>query len=381
MKIIVLGMLLTVMQAAPPVPRKAADNSTQAPANSKTQSKPSKAPSLPSPAPTETSGNRPTKPDGSEESQKYSEHPIVISKLPAVALATPKRDWADWGVWIFSGLLTVVGFLQVGLLYYTLKAIKRQRDWMKRQTIILVEYNKATRDAANAAAKSAAATESSVGLLEKQATEMQKQTQHLEGSVATAQVSANAAKLSADIAARVSIPTLVIEDFGPADTGAANLAAMLQFPKVNITVQNYGQSPALLKFWTLIFTCEDLPAEPDYWKHPGSGIVLDRTVVEPNTSFTLPQPESWKRTELSLDDVQAIINHKKKLWAYGFICYDDIFGVRRRLKFCEFALNVTEGWVQWMGDFCPPIYRGIEGFPWGQAARKAENPNEAKQPN
>ena len=39
---------------------------------------------------------------------------------------------------------------------------------MKRQTVILVEYNKATRYAANATAKSAAATESSVGLLERQ---------------------------------------------------------------------------------------------------------------------------------------------------------------------------------------------------------------------
>lgn len=212
-----------------------------------------------------------------------------------------------------------------------------------------------------------------------QISEMEKQTSHLEGSVAATKESAKAAKLSADIASRVSIPTLVIEHFGPADTGAANLEAMLQFPKVSIVVKNYGQSPALLKFWTLIFTCEDLPAEPDYWNHPGSGIVLERTVVEPNASYTLPQPESWKRTELSLEDVKAIINHKKKLWAYGFICYDDIFGsARRRLKFCELALNVREGWIDWFGDFSPPTYRGVEEFPWAQIADKGQNANQAE---
>jgi hypothetical protein len=153
MKLLVLTVLLSVMQATPPVPRKTPDNPTQTTANIKTQSKPRKTPPLPSPAPTETSGNRPTEPDGSEDGQKYTEHPIVISKLPAVALATPKRDWADWGTWVFNLFLVGVGGLQVGLLYYTLKTIRRQRDWMKRQTIILVEYNKATREMADAASQ------------------------------------------------------------------------------------------------------------------------------------------------------------------------------------------------------------------------------------
>jgi hypothetical protein len=212
-----------------------------------------------------------------------------------------------------------------------------------------------------------------------------RQSKVLERSVAAAEKSAEAAKLSADIAARVSIPRLVIEKFEPADAGAANLAAMLQYPNVKIVIKNYGQTPALLKFWNIVFTCEELTAEPDYWNEHGSSIILERDVIEPNQPYTIPPIPSWKRAELSPEDVEAIINHKKKLWAYGFICYDDIFrSARWRMKFCELALNVREGWIQWESSFSPLVYQGTEEFPWGLArggGQKAENPNGAEQPN
>ncbi|MGB9120470.1 MAG: hypothetical protein WCE73_07620, partial [Candidatus Angelobacter sp.] len=69
--------------------------------------------------------------------------------------------------------LFIAGVVGIYVAIRTLKTIKRQAEWMKRQTIILAEYNKATRDAADATAKSAAATERTVGLLEKQANLME----------------------------------------------------------------------------------------------------------------------------------------------------------------------------------------------------------------
>lgn len=57
--------------------------------------------------------------------------------------------------------------------------------------------------------------------------------------------------------------------------------------------------------------------------------------------------------------------------AYGFICYYDLFGSPlRRFKFCEYALNVTEGWIQWVGGFSPEAYRGTDDFPMKNAAPK-----------
>lgn len=248
MKVLVFAVFLAVMQAAPPVPGKAANNAAHATTNIKAQSKPSQTPSLPSPATAETNSNRPTKTDSSQESQKYREYPVVISKLPAVALDAPKRDWADWGTWGFNLLLVAVGGLQVALLCWTLRVIRRQAKEMIRQRI----------------------------LMRKQWGEMSQQTASLKEYVDETKKIAKSSVDSANIAARVSIPTLVIEKFETGGTGAANLEAMLQYPKVKVVIKNYGQTPAFLRSWTIVFTCEELPPVPDYKDHPASGIVLER---------------------------------------------------------------------------------------------------------
>jgi hypothetical protein len=218
-----------------------------------------------------------------------------------------------------------------------------------------------------------------------------RQAKVLERSVAAAEKSAEAAKRSADIAVRVSIPTLVIEQFEHEDTGVADLRAMLQYPKVNIVIKNYGQTPAFLRSWSIVFTCEDLPPIPDYWNQPGhpglkplaTGIPLERNVVQPGNTYTLPELEERKRTKFSPEDIEAIINHEKQLWCYGFVWYNDLFGnPLRRFKFCERALNVMDGWIEWVGVFSPEAYRGTDDFPLKnatpkekQAEEQPDNPN------
>lgn len=264
-------------------------------------------------------------------------------------------------VTLFTGVLAGVGILQLVVMFLTWLVYRRQAREMRKQRHEM-------RQQRHVMHLQRRTMQGQLARMTAQISEMEKQTAHLEGSVIAAKTSAQAAKLSADLATRVSFPTLVIEKFEPANAGAANLAAMLQYPNVKIVIKNYGQTPALLKFWTIVFTCDELPAEPQYWNQPGSGIVLERDVIEANQPYTIPPINSWRRAELSLEDVEAIINHKKRLWAYGFICYDDIFrSARWRLKFCEFALNVREGWIQWESGFSPPIYQGTEEFPWGLA--------------
>lgn len=162
--------------------------------------------------------------------------------------------------------------------------------------------------------------------------------------VEAAQKSAEAAKISADLAARVSIPTLVVEKFEVGETGAANLEAFLQYPQISMTVKNCGQTPAFLKWWTVIFTADDLPDTPLYNKGPARGMVLEKVIVEPSRSYTLPALFFPYRTELPIKDVRAIIDRQATLSVYGFICYGDLFGSPlRRLKFCETALNLFDG--------------------------------------
>jgi hypothetical protein len=338
MKTLILAVLLTTMQTSPPVPRQGANNPAAASSNGKSQSNTEKPPTPPSVLVNGKEEPRTAQRNSPKQSDKNTEHSVIIRELPPVTVTTPKRDWADWGYWVFSLLLAVVGALQVWLLARTLRAINRQ-----------------------------AAT-------------MEKQTKALEESVKVAETSADAAKKSADIAACVSIPTLVIEKFEHGDTGAANLEAMLQYPKVKVMIKNYGQTPALLRSWTIVFTCDELPPVPDYPDHkdnPASGIVLERDVVQPNGSYTLPELHYWHRKEFSLEDVRAIINREKGLYAYGFICYYDLFGSPlRRFKFCEYALNFTDGHIQWVGGFSPEAYRGTDDFPLKNSAieeKKAED--------
>src|SRR5215472_6828286 len=280
---------------------------------------------------------------------------LFITVLPAVVLDAPKRDWADWGTWGFNALLVVVGVLQVLLLLFTLRFIRKQTREMRRQRV----------------------------LMRKQWGEMWQQTASLKDYVEETKKIAKSTVDNANIAASVSVPRLVIDKFEQV-VGLADLRAMLQFPKVKVVIKNYGQTPAFLKSWNIIFTCEELPLVPDYWNQPGqpgvriraAGIMLEREVVEPNQPYTLPELMHWHRTEFSPEDVQAIIDRKKQLWCYGFICYHDLFGnPPQRFKFCEYALNVMSGGVQWVEAFFVPAYRGTDDYPLTRPIPTEAEPN------
>ena len=195
--------------------------------------------------------------------------------------------------------------------------------------------------------------------MESQLTEMKQQS-------ITAGKSADAAKTSADIAAGVSIPTLVIHEFETGDVGAADVTAFFQYPKVKISIKNYGNTPAFLKWWSLCFSCEELPEIPIY-DGPGDGMILDKIVVQPNETYTFPPLGFPHQQGFSLEDVGAIVNREKMFCAYGYICYGDIFGnPLRRLKFCETVLNIIPGYeaiCDWHEGICPRQYAGIEQFP------------------
>jgi hypothetical protein len=187
MIIVTLAVFLTVVQTAPPIPRKAADNSAQVATQVKNESTTKQAPALPSPAPLKTDSDGPPKTDSKEQRPNNAEHTVGISKLPPVSVT---RDWADWGVWVFSLLLVVVGVLQVGLLRSTLGAIRRQADEMGRQVDLAFGQLRA---------------------MHEQITEMSTQTDVLEKSVAVAKESADATKDSVNTMKAKERARIVVE--------------------------------------------------------------------------------------------------------------------------------------------------------------------------
>ena len=133
MKILALAVLMAVVQAPLPVPRKATDNPAGTAADIQSKGENNQANSAPSPSTLKASGNGPAKTDGGEQHPNDAEHTVGISKLPPVTLNPAKRDAADWGYWVFNLLLVVVGVLQVILLHQTMKIVQRQTDIMGRQ--------------------------------------------------------------------------------------------------------------------------------------------------------------------------------------------------------------------------------------------------------
>jgi uncharacterized coiled-coil protein SlyX len=336
------------MQATRPVPRKVPNNSAstsqsvQSHANGK-----STRTATPAPGPQVTANPQEEDKKRGDTGATNTDSAVVIREPVPVSVI---KDWADYLAIFSSFLLFIIGAVGVCFAVKTLDAINKQAAEMALQRAAMQDQ--------------LTTMQGQFGEMQKQAAEMEKQTRHLE-------ISVSAAKTSADIAARVSIPTLVIDKFEQGYVGAANLEATLQFPNVNIVIKNYGQTPAFLRSWNIIFTCEELPLPPDYWHQPGypevrlpaAGIMLEKDVVQPSQSYTLPALPSWKRTEISLEDVRSIVDRKKHLWAYGFICYYDLFGSPlRRIKFCELALNFHDGWIGWTAGFSPQSYVGTEDY-------------------
>jgi hypothetical protein len=123
MKWLYIAVLLAVVQASVPVPRKTADGPARA---SNHVDKAAQAAQTPTPA-----AMAPVDPIQADPAQDTRQNPdpkdagktVVIGKLPTVSVG---RDWADWVLWIFSGLLAIAGLCGIGFAYKTLKLIERQ---------------------------------------------------------------------------------------------------------------------------------------------------------------------------------------------------------------------------------------------------------------
>jgi hypothetical protein len=135
--ILILAMILSVVKTAPPVPLQAP--SIAAGASTENQGQAAKPPSAAGPNQPRAT-NRNTAQDGTKD----TDHTIAISKLPPVAVSNPRRDWADWGTWLFTCLLAITSLLQIWLLWKTFRVASTQADIVKGQETQMIEAGKQT---------------------------------------------------------------------------------------------------------------------------------------------------------------------------------------------------------------------------------------------
>lgn len=96
--------------------------------------------------------NSPANRPSVQETQTDTQHPVVVRELPPLTINT-RRDWADWGTWLFTCLLAITSMLQVWLLCRTLVFARRQTHEIKRQRSYMRLQWKAMRDQINLAEK------------------------------------------------------------------------------------------------------------------------------------------------------------------------------------------------------------------------------------
>jgi hypothetical protein len=217
------------------------------------------------------------------------------------------------------------------------------------------------------------AMQGQLGQMEKQTAELKSAEETALIAARAAVVNAKAAKVSADIAAGVSLPVLKISQFGIGPVNVSSNLAFFRRPKFEITVKNWGQTPAFLWSWTLNMTCEKLPETPVY-SGIAAGMPLEKQVIPGGGSFTLPELAFHRQYDFSVDDATAVMEHKKLLTVYGYICYGDIFGnPLRRLKFCEVLLNIFGDLnFDWTELFSDPPYVGTDLYPVKQKRETGE---------
>jgi hypothetical protein len=154
MKHILITVLLAVMQTLPPVPRKTANSPDSTTQNVKKDANNNQAPAAKPATAINPVTPKPEQNPSDPPSPKDADQSISVSKLPAVSV---DRNWADWVLWGFNGLLVIAGFLGIRVAYKTLKNIARQTRSIHHQAIQVRKQTQILNKSAKAAQKAAEA--------------------------------------------------------------------------------------------------------------------------------------------------------------------------------------------------------------------------------
>jgi hypothetical protein len=302
MKVLAFAVLLTVMQAARPVPQQAADSAAGASnplqkdaSDKKAQSGTPVITAKPRPAESDQSDSSNNSDDGKQDTQ----HSIRINKLLPATIPSPKRDWADWGTWGFTFLLAITSGFQVWLLCRTLTFVRRQTHEMKRQRVTMGGQLK---------------------VMQGQLAAMERQTGHLEASVWAAQASANAADKSIELVinkerARLRVEPLEL-DLAEAPTYFARY--LVEF---NGTTPAFISSSGALGIITASIEQTENPFIPDLFIPP---------VISASTESEVRSAPLWGLRLVSRRD---LVTNTLFIHFFGYIKYLDVFDKERETVF------------------------------------------------
>jgi hypothetical protein len=175
--------------------------------------------------------------------------------------------------------------------------------------------------------------------------------ERFEEQVAIARDSANAARMSAQAAIGVEIARVLISNIEFQWNSVGNLVGNLQFPKVTISVKNYGRTPAFVSNQASeMLVATVLPEIPEY---PNAHDLIG-CVIEGKDTYDLPVARL--RQAIPMETIDAIVKGKTFVWIYGHLFYRDFLHDPHWLKFC------AQLFVYYGEGYSGPV-RVIEGGP------------------
>jgi hypothetical protein len=152
-KYLILAVLMAVTQTPSPIPPKALDSHTATGQTVTNNPKSDKAPSTQPPTSVGTSVAD-QQHVGSTTKSEDTQQAIRVRELPRVSIT---KDWSDWGIWAFNGLLVIVGAFQLLVLWRQAKIMKAQAEIMAEHAAHLKGLVTAAEDNAKAASAAAEA--------------------------------------------------------------------------------------------------------------------------------------------------------------------------------------------------------------------------------
>jgi hypothetical protein len=329
MKYLTFAVLLAVMQASPPVPRKAADNRTSTGHGIEQNASANKQPAANSPSPVKAVTSDPQEKGAASEKAKDNEvNTVSVREFPAVSI---HRDWLDYVALIFEGVLVVIGFCGVRYAIRTLKNIRiqamanvdqlREIRKSRQQTDAMIEHAaiqaQATKDAADAAQKSAQALmdgERAWLLVE----DIQLPNDPISPTIDTS------------ISGRLHLPGLLLVDVQPA----------------SFLIKNYGKTPGIIfdiDARLEVGTDRSKPPSPDiYDPNPHKWVValwMNQPIIKieyivPQNQFKVDKCNPFGFHIWSDDKITRIRNDADFLWAYGIVRYRDVYDRKHETRFC-----------------------------------------------
>jgi hypothetical protein len=244
-------------------------------------------------------GNGSQQRENTQEQQKPAgpSKPVVAIGSPAGANnqdhASEKPSKYQWGELLAppnvpNWFLVVVGGVTGWFVYKTLRAIKKQADIMETQA-------NDTRESGAEASRIALAT------------------------AQAARKAADAAEISAKAAMGVAVPTLTLHKFSFI-VSKESAATFYQNPKVRLELKNYGQSPALLRKYSIGYSWdEDSPRE--FTSYP-----FEDEVIDAGGTYEFGEQQFGVLDPPPQEVIEDLVKSKRHLVFSGWVTYGDVFG-------------------------------------------------------